>query len=58
MAVMLSLGDLSSFGTGARCSFGGLLVVGHFISPCGWVCSSCSHPWGYYVFLFGYWDLV
>ena len=35
MAVVLSFGDLSSCGAGAACNFGGLLVVGHSISPCG-----------------------
>ena len=46
MAAVLSVGDLSSCGAGAACSFGGLLVIGPSISPCGWVCSLCFHPWG------------
>ena len=46
VAVVLSVGDLSSCGTGATCSFGGLLVVGPSISLGGWVCSLCFHPWG------------
>ena len=52
VAAMLSVGDLSSCGAGAACSFGGLLVVGLSISPCSWVCSLCFHPWGFsWVFL-------
>ena len=46
VAAVLSVGDISSCGLGAACSFGGLLVVGPSISPCGWVCSLCFHPWG------------
>ena len=37
VAAVLLAGDLSSCGAGAACSFGGLLVVGPSISPCGWV---------------------
>ena len=46
VAAVLSIGDLSSCGAGAACIFGGLLVVGPRISPCGWVSSLCFHPWG------------
>ena len=46
MATVLSVRDISSCRTGVACSFGGLLVVGPSISPCGWVCSLCFHPWG------------
>ena len=46
MAVVLSLGDLSSCGAGVACNFGGLLVVCHNISICDWVFGFCFHPWG------------
>ena len=46
VAAVLSVGDLSLCRAGAACSFGGLLVVGLSISPCGWVCSLSFHPWG------------
>ena len=39
MATVLSVGDLSSRGMGAACSFGGLLVVSLSLSPSGWVSS-------------------
>ena len=35
VAAVLLVGDLSSCRAGAACSFGGLLVVGLSISPCG-----------------------
>ena len=46
VAVVLSVGDLSSCCAGAACSFGGLLAVGPSISPCGWVWSLSFDPWG------------
>ena len=46
MVAVLLVGDFSSCGTGAVCSFGGLLAVGPSISPCDWVDSLCFHPWG------------
>ena len=45
--VVLSVGGLSSGGVGAACNFGGLLVVGHSISPLWFgFLSLCFHPWG------------
>ena len=44
MAIVLLLGNLSSCGAGVAYSFGGLLVVGHSISPCAWVAIFCFHP--------------
>ena len=60
VAVVLLVGDLSSCRAGAACSFGGLLVVGPSISPCGWVCSLFFHPWGFwggFSWVMGYWAL-
>ena len=42
---------------GAACSFGGLLVVGPSISPCGWVCSLSFHPWGVLGAFLRCWDI-
>ena len=53
VAAVLLVGDLSSCGMGATCSFGGLLVVGPGISPGGWVCSLCFHLWGVSWFFLG-----
>ena len=46
VAVVLPIWDVSSCGARAACSFGGLLVVGHIISPCDWVCNLCFSSLG------------